>query len=114
MNNLFIGKFAKQIGKHNSISQSDAKTILNNLSAIDLKILFRELKNESLKNTVTITSSEKIPLNMRKEISQMFQNKALSFKEDPTIGAGIRIKTYDMIYDLSLSGKIKRIAENLE
>ncbi len=114
MNNLIIGRFAKNIGENNSISQKNMKTILSKLSAKDLRTLFRELKKESLKNTVTITASEKMSQEMKKEISKMFQNKTILFKEDKTIGAGIRIKTYDMIYDLSLSGKIKRIAENLE
>lgn len=114
MNNLMIGRFAKNIGENNSISQKNVKAILSKLSAKDLRTLFRELKKESLKNTVTITASEKMSQEIKKDISRMFQNKTMLFKEDKTIGAGIRIKTYDMIYDLSLSGKIKRIAENLE
>lgn len=113
MNNTLITKLAKAVGTSGELSKDHAKTIINNLKSKELNLLKRALKKESLKNTILVLSAEKLTNSEQKEINRMFVGKRVIFHEDFTIGAGIKIKTYDMIYDLSLNGEIKRLAESL-
>lgn len=114
MNNANISQFAKVIAGNNRISDKDADIVLKKLSIGNLRTLLKSLKTEENKKTVIVLTREKLTENEKKQITSFFSDKRVFFEEDASVGAGMKIKSYDMIYDLSLGGVISRLAENLE
>ncbi len=114
MINVSLKKVAAKIAEDNTLSEKDAQKIINNLSLKELKVLASLLKTEDEKNTIEIVSSDELSKETKKVLLQKFNNMRIKEKVDKNLGAGIKIKAYDMIYDLTLKGSIGQIVENVE
>lgn len=114
MSKLNLKKAANNIGEENSISSQNAEYIIDKLSLKDLKQFLSLLKNAELKNKVVAMSSEKLTDTIRTMLSNKFQKKHIRETVDSSMGAGIKVKAYDMIYDLTVLGRLKQIALKIE
>lgn len=114
MAKLSLKKIAKTIAEENTISSKNASFIMKELSLKDLKNLLSFLKHEALKNNIETISSDKLPVSIKDMLSKKFTGKHITETVDATLGAGMKVKAYDMIYDLTVMGHLKQIALKIE
>lgn len=88
--------------------------MLAKLSLKDLKKFLHFLKNELIKSRVEVASSDKLPQETQIALSKKFKGKHMVQKVDQNLGAGMLVKTYDMIFDLTVMGNVKQIAQKIE
>ncbi len=82
------------------------------LNRKNLKKYINELKSVESKKTVIVTTSfppqkDIMPLNL-------FPDKKIVYKSDPSLGIGVRIQCSDMLYELNLKDTLGRILSHLE
>ncbi|MGE5041750.1 MAG: F0F1 ATP synthase subunit delta [Candidatus Levyibacteriota bacterium] len=114
MNDYYLKKLAASIAQDGEIKGANAQRVLKTLSLKDLKKFLSFLKTELLKSTVEVSSSDKLVAETKQLLAKKFQGKHLVEKVDENLGAGMMVKSYDMIYDLTVMGSIKEIAQKIE
>lgn len=114
MNDYRLNEFAGNICMENSISYENAKKIMAGLSEKELKKLLEKLKKNRDKITVTVISADTLAGIQKKTIVENFEGAQVHFETDSAIGAGIKIKTYDMIYDLTVKGRVEKLTHEIE
>jgi len=114
MTDIKLRQLAQYLAGLNKIRKSDAKFILSKLNPKDLRTLFSYLKDEIQKNTLELTVSDKPSSPLLKELQERFQVENINISEDPSLGSGMRIKNYDMIYDLTVKSQIKYLVSEVE
>ncbi len=114
MATINLRKLAASISENNSVSDKNSQKILENLNLSELKELAAFLRNEEEKNTLEVVSSDNLSQESKKELLKHFSGMRIKENLDKNLGAGIKIKAYDMIYDLTLKGSIDSIVEKIE
>lgn len=114
MAGLSLKKVATSISEENNISEKNADKILESLSVKELKNLASFLKSENEKSTVEVTSSDSLSYESKQLLEKKFKGMRIQENIDKNMGAGILVKAYDMIYDLSLKGSINQIVQKIE
>lgn len=91
------------------IDEGKIKKIFPILKRDELKAYLRELKEILDKNTVyvTIPSNDKLTQDAKRIFSKTFPGKNIKVAVDPSLISGVRIKNYDMIYELSLRAQLE-------
>lgn len=95
----------------------DKKTvdvIAQRLSRKDLKAYIYEIRNEENKKYVTITSVNVLKSQDKKEFQEMFPGKEIVYKADPSLIAGVKVRTHDTEYELSINNIINSISSHLK
>ena len=95
----------------------DAKivsTVAGKLSRKDLKAYIYELRTEENKKYVTITSVNLLKSQEKKEFQEMFPGKELVYETDPDLIAGVKVRTHDTEYELSINNIINSITSHLK
>ena len=114
MNDIKLRQLAQYLVSSSKIKKVDTRLILSKLSPRDLRILFSYLNDEIQKDTLELTVSDKPSSILLRELQDRFQVQNINVFEDPTIGGGMKVKKYDMIYDLSVKSQIEHIVSNIE
>lgn len=109
-----LRKLAASISENDTISGKNSQKILENLTLNELKKLTVYLKNEEEKNTLEVIASDSLSKELKIELLKRFRGMRIKETLDKNLGAGIKIKAYDMIYDLTLKGSIDNIVEKIE
>ena len=85
------------------------------LHSTDLKAYIRGVKLEEKKHKVYIALPTKSIYNKkRKDLEKVYKGKEIIFEEDPSLLLGIRILDNDMLYEVSLSDRIKQLTDEAE
>lgn len=114
MNNSIIYQFAEEICRKNSISEENVKKIFASLDKKELKLLARALKTKFSRKVLSITSAEELTQKEKNDLQSKFLNMHIKYLQDKNMGAGIKLQAFDMLYDLSLKGRINGLANKLE
>ncbi len=114
MTNIKLRQLAQYLAKSNKIKKSDTRFILSKLDPKDLRILLSCLKDEVQKNTLELTISDKLSSTLLKKLQDMFQVNNINVYEDASLGAGMKVKQYDMIYDLSVKSQVEFVVSEIE
>lgn len=97
-----------KISYNNSILDYDkAHDIAVSLTRFDLKQYIRELKNYENKTNVTIIT----PFNLKndKVFEELFPDKKIVYKNDPSLMLGIKIKNNDALYEFNLKNTVQNL-----
>lgn len=97
-----------------TIKKSEYSRIIKVLSAKELKLLVKYLIEGKVKNTVYITTSDALSKKDKTAFEQMFKEKNVVLETDPKIGLGVKVKDYDMEYDLTLDSSLRNIVRKVE
>ena len=95
----------------------DAKIVnlvAHKLNRKDLKAYIYELRNEENKKYVTITSVNVLKSQDKKEFEEMFPGKEIVYQTDPTLIAGVKVRTHDTEYELSIDNIISSLTNHLK
>src|SRR3989344_4993652 len=96
------------------ILRRDALKILSLLSISELRTLLRELRLADEKNTLDATLSDEPSPALKKKLADKFPDSKLTINVDKKIGAGIKVRKFDMIYDFTVKSKLENIVGKLE
>lgn len=113
MTNYIFKNFAANVSR-SGIKRKDISRILSLLSLSEIRILLRELKLENEKNSLEATFSDNPSPRTKNELSKKFPDSNISVSVDKSIGAGLKVRKFDMIYDLTVKSKIKNVINTLE
>ena len=113
MTNYLIKNFAENVVKE-KIGKKEAVKILSLLDMESLRKLLYALLLEQEKNSVEVTLADEPDTKLKKSIHAKFPNANIGINSDKNIGAGIKLKHYDMIYDLTVRSKLENLIKNLE
>lgn len=114
MTNNLLHELGKAIVEKGTISEVHAKKILSLLGKNDLKKLMDYIRTEELKKTAFVTIADETNKKTLFALQEVFPKTKLVVAEDKKIGAGVKVQIYDMIYDLTVKSKMKRIVDELE
>ncbi len=97
---------------NNKLDEKAVEKIANLLSKKDLKAYIRGLTLEDKKHKIYLAlPSKKLYNAKRKDLEKLFVGKDVLFQEDPSLLLGVRILDNDMVYEVSLSDRLNRIAQ---
>ena len=88
--------------------------IAGKLSRKELKVYIHEIYNEENKKYVTITSVNVLKSQEKKEFQELFPGKELLYHTDPSLIAGVKVRTHDTEYELSINNIINSISSHLK
>src|SRR5579871_3012779 len=108
MNDQQLKQLAQISIQNGIINEAVIDFVMHTLNRTQLKTFVRYLKNEREKNTITVKTAEPLNNTTTQQLENVFQNKEVTFKEDPRLGAGIYIHAGDNIIDLTLKTSINQ------
>ena len=110
MNKSLIKLLAKKSIKNNRFDAVMIKKIASLLKRSDLKTYLKELKDLREKNTVylSIPSNGILEEEAKKFFAKNFSGKQIEVTLDPSLIGGIRVRNYDMIYEISLKDELEK------
>jgi len=114
MNNEDIKKLAELSFANGKVNESVKNFVLNNLSIRELRTYVFHLKNQFKKNKVYVTISNEPTKSTVGKISEIFEDKEIEFKVDPSLGGGIRIENDDNIINVNFKSLITQAVEKLK
>ncbi|OGH16731.1 MAG: hypothetical protein A3C30_00105 [Candidatus Levybacteria bacterium RIFCSPHIGHO2_02_FULL_40_18] len=114
MNDEFIKKLAKITIRNGRIDKRIIKYVLSNLSRKELIVYLAALKKSVYENSVRVISSQKLSDKAKKSIRAKLKDRTVFFEQDKSLGAGLKIILDDSIIDLTFSGYITRVLEQLK
>lgn len=89
--------------------------IAKRLDKKDLKAYIRALKlMEQQKKVYVALPSASVYNKSRKDLESFFPKKELVFQEDPSLLLGVRLIDNDMVYEVSLENKLKKVLDEVE
>lgn len=112
MTNYIYKKLAESIANE-KVSKKDALKILSLLSISELRTLLRELKLAEEKNILEATLADELDPALKKKLVDKFPDSKLTINVDRKIGAGIKVRKFDMIYDFTVKSKLENIVNKL-
>jgi hypothetical protein len=113
MTNYLINNLASTLSK-GKINKKEGGKILSLLDPSDLRKLLYRMRLEDEKNTVDVILSDDPNHEVKKSLLTNFPGANLRININKNIGAGVMIKHYDMIYDLTVKAKLENLVRNLE
>lgn len=112
MNNKQIRLLVKASYTNNSLDEKKVERIVKLLTRAELKAYVRALRLEEKKHKVYIALPSKSVYNTtRRDLENLYKGKEIIFEEDPSLLLGIRVLDEDMLYELSLSDRINKLAQ---
>lgn len=100
---------------NNKLDPEKVDEIAKRLDKRDLKAYIRALKlMEQQKKVYVALPSASVYNKSRKDLASSFPEKELVFEEDPSLLLGIRLIDNDMVYEVSLENKLKKILDEVE
>lgn len=100
---------AQKSYKGQLLNENLVKKIAVSLNRQDLKKYIFALKNiESSKSLIVVAQT---PGNYKKKIQEIFPNKKIVFKEDPSVLLGVKLIDSDMVYDFTLQNTLEKILD---
>lgn len=94
-----------------SIKKSEFMRLKKLMSSQELKLLMKYLQEGVAKNTVYVTIADELSKKNKDELTKIFEGKKIISRVDKSIGAGVKVQHYDMIYDLSITSNMKRLVK---
>jgi len=115
VNKKTVKILARKSLKGDLVDEIKVKKLYPLLKREELKAYLRELKELVDKNTVYITlpSDEELSNDARKIFSKNFPGKNVKVSLDPSLIGGVRIKNYDMIYELSIRDQLEEALKSI-
>lgn len=98
----------------NGVDNKTANFILLRLNKTQLKTFLSYYKKAIAKESVTITTSEDLTLELQKKIQNIYSDKKLIQNVNPNLGAGIKIQLNDIIIDFTVKKYINDTIDQLE
>lgn len=115
MNKKFIKQLviAKYIDK--GWDEKKVEEIAKYLNRKELKEFISELSDQKNKSTVFVDTAKPIDNqeSYRERLQQLFPNKKIEFRVDPTLILGMRITDNDNVYQMNLRDSLQRIQKHL-
>ncbi len=113
-----IKVLAKESFFKNSLNQKKVKLIVKSLKRSELKEYIKALKLIEAKNTVFLTLSQRtkaeITEDILKNLKSQFPSKKIELVFDPTLIAGIKIVSDDLIYDFNVKNTLEEILSHIK
>ena len=97
-----------------SLDKKIVDIIAQKLTRKDLKAYIHEIHSEENKKYVTITSVNLLKSQEKKDFQEMFPGKELVYQTDTTLIAGVKVRTHDTEYELSINNIINSISQHLK
>ena len=112
MNNKQIRLLVQASYTKDKLDEKKVEKVVKFLSRSGLKAYIRALKLEEKKHKVYIALPSKSVYNkQRLDLENLYKGKEIIFEEDPSLLLGIRVLDNDMLYELSLSDRINKLAQ---
>lgn len=112
--NKKVRKLVELSFTNGKINDKIAQYILKNLSKKELKEYVKILKYKVEANRVMISSASVLNSSEKVEMTKLFSDYSVEFKEDTQIGGGMKVTIGDTIIDLSVKNYIQTILTNLK
>ncbi len=102
----------RALSEDGSVREETAAGLLGVLSRSQLKAMAAALRRELRRRTVLVqVAGEADPV--RQAAARRFPGRELDVASDPSLGAGVRVRTGDDVVDASVQGAIRRIITEL-
>jgi F0F1-type ATP synthase delta subunit len=111
-------KYIKELAKKSyddkgNLQEKIVDTIGGQLNRADLKKYLNAIKAQESKKYVTITSAKSLSRKSQEELASLFPDKKIVYVTDPSLLAGIKIRTNDTEYEMSINSNINALMNNL-
>ena len=115
MDRKTVKKLAHKSFNGDSLDDVRVKKLYPLLKRRELKAYLRELKELIDRNTVyiTLSSDDELSSEARRIFSKTFPGKNIKVNLDPSLLGGVRIRDYDMIYELSLRDQLEEALKSV-
>lgn len=113
MNNDLIKKLAKLTIRNGNVDKKIAKYALSRLTRKEFITYLACLKTVVYKNSVRVISAQELPSKVKQSIERKIKNRIIFFEQDQSQSEGIKIIIDDTIIDLTVSGYISTMLEQL-
>jgi hypothetical protein len=100
--------------KNGELDNSVISQIVERLTRAQLKIYIRALKNAEKMQNVYIEAPFPIQKDTFDQFDDLFTDKKIVFKENPSLLVGTRITYNDDVFDLSLKNSLDSIIDSIE
>lgn len=107
MNQLVFESYSNQF-----LNQAKVNKIVKFLSKSDLKQYINALKLEEKKKSLIVSAPVKNQNLAR--FTELFPNKKIIFKIDPSLMLGIKIVDNDLVYEFTLKSSLDKIVSYME
>jgi F0F1-type ATP synthase delta subunit len=115
MNKKSLKKLVSECLIKNNLDEKKIEDISKSLSRKKLKIFINELKEQVNKSTVYVQTA--LPLRNSdaylKELENLFPNKKIEFKVDPSLILGVRIIDNDNVFDINMNNLLHKIRDHV-
>lgn len=99
----------------NNLDEKKIEDISKSLSRKQLKMFINELKEQTKKSTIYIETA--YPLTNKeayfKELENLFPNKKIEFRVDPSLILGVRIIDNDNVFDINMNNLLHKIGNHV-
>jgi F0F1-type ATP synthase delta subunit len=110
-----IKKIAKLSYTKDLLDPKKVSTATKNMTRRELKDYIKALKNEELtRKVIVLTTSLKTTDSFNNQFKNLFPNKKLIFKKDPTLLGGVRVIDKDTVYDLNIKSRLENLVNYIK
>lgn len=102
------------LGPNGEIREEIAERILRDLSRSELKRFLTTLKREMARRRVDVTLAGMATAAIGTSMTGRYPGREVEVAQDDFLGAGVRVRAGDDIFDASIRGYIRGIIEKLE
>lgn len=113
MRKKLINKLIQTSFTNNDLNEKNVYIISDNLSQNELKQYLKALKNEIKKRSVYIDLPFSESNNNLKELNNIFPNKKIVIRKNPSLLLGIRVTNNDDIIEMNLKSQFDDIIEHI-
>lgn len=113
MQKKLFKQLAFQSYKGNELDEKTVIAIANQLPRKELKKYIKELKREENRKSIEITLAKEPTDQDKKEFRDLFPDKKILYKVNPSLIIGMEVKNNDMIYELNLKHTLNKIVNYL-
>lgn len=114
MNKNQIKKLAEITFDGKQINPNVARFALEKLSQSELKIYYSLLKIMLERNEIVVKTSQDVDQEEKKQFERMFEGCDIMFQTDPSLGAGVYIKSGDDIRDMTLKNYVDQTVNSIK
>ncbi len=115
MNKKLLKQFVTESFTKGGFDEKKIEEVANSLSRKNLKVFINELKEHVNKLTVYVDTA--LPLNKGheyiKELENIFPNRKIEFRLDPSLIMGVRIIDNDNIFELNVNNLLHKMERHI-